>query len=81
MYGAPEIAIASDTGQIARNGGVTFYRNGSLNRTDATGPNANSVWQMWPRFNSKDGDVIRAERFQNISHHSGTYAKLCLRIP
>jgi hypothetical protein len=41
--------------------GVTFYVNGSLNRTDATGPAQGSVYEVFPAVVLAAGDVLRAE--------------------
>jgi hypothetical protein len=40
--------------------GVTFFRNGVLNRTDATGPQNGSVFEVWPKITIAAGDVLRA---------------------
>jgi hypothetical protein len=40
--------------------GVTFFRNGILNRRDATGPQDASVFHFWPAITIAAGDVLRA---------------------
>jgi hypothetical protein len=41
--------------------GVSFYRNGVFNRTDATGPAQGSVYEMYPAITLVAGDVLRAD--------------------
>lgn len=43
------------------NDGVSFWHNGTFNRTDATGPQHGSVYEMHPAFFLNSGDVLRAE--------------------
>lgn len=40
--------------------GVTFYRNGVLNRTDATGPEDGSTFHFYPGITIAAADVLRA---------------------
>ena len=52
--------FAPDASVTPNAAGVTFYRNGVLNRTDSTGPAQGSVYEMFPSVTLVAGDVLRA---------------------
>ena len=56
----PAIRGWDPTAAPVEGAGVTFYHNGTLNRTDTTGP-PGSVFQMHPAITVAEGDVLRAE--------------------
>ncbi len=69
-----EATITIPADAYPNSAGVTFHKNGTLNRTDSTGPQEDSRYHFWPAIDLSSGDQLTATWTDKVgTRHTSTH--------